>query len=162
MSAADVPRRRHWSDADKFRIVEESFVGHRQMTATARRHGISRSMLTVWRRQYRRGELGSEPSPVFIPVTLPDEAPAPTTRTPLPSNPEARTASGATAYPLDGYAFEGEQDGLVLEGEILLLLDDEQVILRKDDSFSYPSTIPHRFRNNGRSEAVMVWAMAPV
>ena len=80
----------------------------------------------------------------------------------MPSNPEARTASGATAYPLDGYAFEGEQDGLVLEGEILLLLDDEQVILRKDDSFSYPSTIPHRFRNNGRSEAVMVWAMAPV
>ena len=90
LSAADVPRRRHWRNADKLRIVEESFVGHRQVTATARRHGISRSMLTVWRRQYRRGELGSEPPPAFIPVTLPDEAPAPTTRTPLPPNPEAR------------------------------------------------------------------------
>ena len=90
LSAADVPRRRHWGDADKHRIVEESFVGHRQVTATARRYGISRSMLTVWRRQYRRGELGSAPPPAFIPVTLPDEAPAPTTRTPLSSNPEAR------------------------------------------------------------------------
>ena len=58
LSAADVPRRRHWGDADKLRIVEKSFVGQRQVTATARRYGISRSMLTVWRRQYRRGELG--------------------------------------------------------------------------------------------------------
>ncbi len=90
LSAADALRRRHWSDTDKLRIVKESFIGYRQVTATARRHGISRSMLTVWRRQYRRSELGSESLPAFIPVTLPDEAPAPTTRTPLPSNPEAR------------------------------------------------------------------------
>jgi len=47
-------------------------------------------MLTVWRRQYRRGELGNEPPPAFIAVTLTDEASAPTTRTPLPPNPEAR------------------------------------------------------------------------
>ena len=71
-------------------------------------------------------------------------------------------ASRSRKSPLEGYAFEGEQHGLVLEGEILLLLDDEPIVLRKGDSFSYPSTIPHRFRNNGQSEAVMVWAMAPV
>ena len=71
-------------------------------------------------------------------------------------------ASGANDSPLDGYAFEGEQHGVVLEGEILLMLDDERILLRKGDSFSYPSTIPHRFRNDGRTEAVMVWAMAPV
>ena len=71
-------------------------------------------------------------------------------------------SSGPNGSPLDGYAFEGEQHGLVLEGEILLLLDDERIILRKGDSFSYPSTIPHRFRNNGQAEAIMVWAMAPV
>ncbi|WP_247676998.1 transposase [Leisingera sp. HS039] len=40
LSSADAPRRRHWSDADKIRIVEESFVGHRQVAATARRHGV--------------------------------------------------------------------------------------------------------------------------
>jgi len=71
-------------------------------------------------------------------------------------------ASGSNPSPLDGYAFEGEQHGVVLEGEILLLLDDERIILRKGDSFSYPSTIPHRFRNNGQAEAVMIWAMAPI
>jgi transposase len=70
LSAEDVPRRRNWDDAEKIRIVEESFVGHRQVSATARRHGVSRSLLTTWRRQYREGELGGEPSPTFIPLTL--------------------------------------------------------------------------------------------
>ena len=88
LSAADAARRRPWNDADKLRIVEESFAGHRQASATARRHGISRSLLTVWRRQYRNGELGGEPPPAFIPLTLSAEAPA--VRAPLPSNPEAR------------------------------------------------------------------------
>ncbi|WP_260008552.1 transposase [Leisingera sp. M527] len=54
LTAADTPRRRHWSDANKIRIVEERFVGHRQVGATARRHGVSRSLLTIWRQQYRQ------------------------------------------------------------------------------------------------------------
>jgi len=70
LSAADGIRRRQWSDEDKLLIVEESFVGHRQVTATARRHGMCRSLLTTWRRQYRNGELGA-PRPVsFTPVTV--------------------------------------------------------------------------------------------
>jgi len=77
LSAEDVPRRRNWDDADKIRIVEESFVGHRQVSATARRHGVSRSLLTTWRRQYREGELGGEPSPAFIPLTLAPVGPEP-------------------------------------------------------------------------------------
>ncbi|MFG6584675.1 transposase [Sulfitobacter sp. 1A12779] len=48
-------------------------MGHRQVTATARRHGICRSLLTTWRRQYRNGELGSAGSVSFAPVTVPKE-----------------------------------------------------------------------------------------
>ncbi|AXI41350.1 transposase [Sulfitobacter sp. SK011] len=70
LSAADVDRRRYWSDDDKLRIVEESLVGHRQAAATARRHGICRSLLTTWRRQYRNGELGACPAVSFAPVTV--------------------------------------------------------------------------------------------
>lgn len=77
LSAADVPRRRHWSDADKIRIVEESFVGHRQVAATARRHGASRSLLTIWRRQYRDGALGAETPLAFIPLTVSPKASMP-------------------------------------------------------------------------------------
>ncbi|WP_425098596.1 hypothetical protein [Tropicibacter sp. S64] len=40
LSAEDAPRRRHWSDADQIRVVEESHQGHRQphgsMTSSAR------------------------------------------------------------------------------------------------------------------------------
>lgn len=76
LSAADTPRRRHWSDADKIRIVEESFLGHRQVAATARRHGVSRSLLTVWRRLYRDGAPGDHTPPAFIPLTLTPKRPA--------------------------------------------------------------------------------------
>jgi len=62
----------------------------------------------------------------------------------------------------EGYVFEGEQHGLVLTGEITLSLGGEDIILRAGDSFSYPSTIPHRFRNNIDTESTMVWAMTPV
>lgn len=76
LSGADAPRRRHWSDADKIRIVEESFLGHRQVAATARRHGVSRSLLTIWRRQYRDGAPGADALPAFIPLTLSPGPPA--------------------------------------------------------------------------------------
>lgn len=76
LSAADVPRRRHWGDAEKIRIVEESFLGHRQVSATARRHGVSRSLLMIWRRQYRAGELGVDAPPAFIPLAVSPVAPA--------------------------------------------------------------------------------------
>ncbi len=76
LSAVDGIRRRHWSDEDKLRIVEESFVGHRQVAATARRHGMCRSLLTIWRRQYRNGELGASRSVSFAPVTVTKDVPA--------------------------------------------------------------------------------------
>ncbi|MGK8236614.1 IS66-like element accessory protein TnpA [Roseovarius sp. MS2] len=51
-------------------MVEESHRGHRQVSAIARRHGISRSLLTVWRRQYRNGELSMASGAAFVPVKM--------------------------------------------------------------------------------------------
>ncbi len=62
----------------------------------------------------------------------------------------------------EGYVFDGEQHGIVVQGEVELTLGDDVIHLKAGDSFSYPSTIPHRFRNAGHEEARMVWAMAPV
>jgi len=87
LSAADGVRRRHWSDADKLRIVEESFVGHRQASATARRHGISRSLLTTWRRQFRNGELGAMRTPMFTPVAVAATPPTSASEPPPASSP---------------------------------------------------------------------------
>lgn len=70
--------------------------------------------------------------------------------------------AGAPPEPLDGYRFEGEQHAVVLSGEVELRLGDEVIALRAGDSFSYPSSIAHRFRNRRDEEATMVWAMSPV
>ncbi|MEV8469050.1 transposase, partial [Fluviibacterium sp. DFM31] len=90
LSAADGVRRRNWSDADKLRIVEESFAGHRQVSATARRHGVSRSLLTVWRRQFRNGGFAGGGSPTFVPVIVSDESRGTALPASQPPNPQAR------------------------------------------------------------------------
>lgn len=58
--AGDLGRRRTWSTAEKRRIVEESYRGHRQGSVVARRHGISRGLLTQWRKAYHLGLLDGE------------------------------------------------------------------------------------------------------
>lgn len=76
-AADEVGRRRHWSDEDKVRIVEESLRGYRQGSATARRYGISRSLLSIWRREYRSGTLGApEAGGGFVPLVMEGVPPA--------------------------------------------------------------------------------------
>jgi transposase len=76
-AADEVGRRRHWSDEDKIRIVEESLRGYRQGSATARRYGISRSLLSIWRREYRSGTLGApEAGGGFVPLVMESAPPA--------------------------------------------------------------------------------------
>jgi transposase len=47
-------RRRDWSDAEKARIVAESFSLDRSVSDVARRNGVSRGLLNVWRREARQ------------------------------------------------------------------------------------------------------------
>ena len=70
LSVDDVGRRRDWSDEEKVRIVEESLQGFRQGSVTARRYGLSRSLLTRWRREYRSGLLNVSGSTGFVPLSI--------------------------------------------------------------------------------------------
>ena len=80
-AADDVGRRRYWSDEDKIRIVEESLRGYRQGSASARRYGISRSLLSIWRREYRSGTLGApEAGGGFVPLVMESALPEPAER----------------------------------------------------------------------------------
>ena len=77
LTVTDTGRRRRWTDAEKFRIVEESYAAPRLVAATARRHRISRSLLTRWRREARAGLLVAEGDRVpFAPVVVAPEAAA--------------------------------------------------------------------------------------
>lgn len=86
LEVVETGRRRRWSDAEKLRIVAESMAGSRLVSATARRHGISRWQLNTWRRQVREGRLvGDETvdgAPAFAAVTL-----APDVETAAPAAP---------------------------------------------------------------------------
>ncbi|MFT4167103.1 MAG: transposase [Microlunatus sp.] len=65
--------RRRFSDKAKLEIVAESYSGRRMGSATARKHGITRSQLNDWRRAAETGRLGPIPADGFIPaLVLPD------------------------------------------------------------------------------------------
>ncbi|WP_246661632.1 IS66-like element accessory protein TnpA [Tardiphaga sp. vice304] len=71
-------RRRRWTDDKKLRIVLESLRTPRAVSSTARRHGISRSLLLIWRRSFEASTGDSErPKPAFVPAMVVDEAAAP-------------------------------------------------------------------------------------
>jgi transposase len=54
-------RRANWPAREKARIVMESLDPEANISEVARRNGVSRGLLTVWRRQAR--ELGMAPAP---------------------------------------------------------------------------------------------------
>ena len=89
LSVTDTGRGRRWTDAEKVRIVEESFGPRGSVAETARRHDIGRTLLVRWRRQYRSGVLmgGSSDAMTFMPVKVTSpEAP--------PPEPEAIASAG--------------------------------------------------------------------
>ncbi|WP_020592858.1 cupin domain-containing protein [Kiloniella laminariae] len=56
---------------------------------------------------------------------------------------------------------ESEEAGIVVRGEIELTVGDQRKILREGDGFYFDSRIPHRWRNPGTVEAVIVSACTP-
>ena len=62
-------RRRRWSAAEKARIVAETDARGAQVADIARRHGISRGLLYMWRRLARR-ERDDAVLPGLVPVVV--------------------------------------------------------------------------------------------
>ena len=62
--------RRHWSDAEKARIVEEAIAPGAVVSQVARRHGMAPQHLFTWIRQARRARARTEPAPLFVPALV--------------------------------------------------------------------------------------------
>ncbi len=67
--------------------------------------------------------------------------------------PGAESGTSATSH-------KGAEAGLVVSGEMVLYLEDESYRLRAGDSFAFSSQVPHRFLNDTREPAVIVWSVA--
>ncbi|WP_404655250.1 transposase [Bradyrhizobium sp. USDA 336] len=61
-------RRRRWTSEEKARIVAESFEEGANISEVARRNGVSRGLLTVWRRQVAARSAGKAQN--FVPSKL--------------------------------------------------------------------------------------------
>jgi transposase len=69
LEVVDTGRRRRWSEDEKLKIVLESLRTPRQISATARRYGVSRSLLIRWRRAFR-AEHAAERQIGFVPAMV--------------------------------------------------------------------------------------------
>ncbi|MGF6425636.1 IS66-like element accessory protein TnpA [Bradyrhizobium elkanii] len=65
-------RRRRWTGEEKARIVAESFEAEANISEVARRNGVSRGLLTVWRRQVTAAVAGKAPN--FVPIQIDAES----------------------------------------------------------------------------------------
>ena len=71
LEIVETGRQRRWSEDEKLKIVMESYQSSRQVAATARRHGISRSLLHGWRRALRAARTEAAGALAgFVPATL--------------------------------------------------------------------------------------------
>ncbi len=61
----------------------------------------------------------------------------------------------------EAYSHKGDEAGVVVEGELELWIGDRYFRLGLGDSFSFPSSTPHRWRNPGETTARVVWVITP-
>jgi transposase len=83
---AGVERRRRWRLEGKLRTVAEAGEPGARFAEVARRHEVSRSVLWTWRKQVRQGALAPEPVPMFVPVQVTADVPAPLGSVPAASS----------------------------------------------------------------------------
>ncbi|WP_237477091.1 IS66-like element accessory protein TnpA [Lichenibacterium dinghuense] len=70
LNVVELGRRRRWSEDEKLRIVMESLEAPRLVSPTARRYGISRSLLMAWRRALKVERAAPDPAPAFVPAVV--------------------------------------------------------------------------------------------
>jgi transcriptional regulator with XRE-family HTH domain len=61
----------------------------------------------------------------------------------------------------ESYSHEGEEFLYVLRGELDIALDDEEYRLKPGDSFYFESSMPHHWKNPGKSETWVLWVNTP-
>lgn len=53
----------------------------------------------------------------------------------------------------------GEECGYILQGELKIILGNQEIYLKEGDSICFQSTTPHRYVNVGQRVSISIWAM---
>jgi transcriptional regulator with XRE-family HTH domain len=59
------------------------------------------------------------------------------------------------------YTHEGEEFGIVLKGELELIINDKVHVVRENESFYFTSQTPHNWNNKSKEDAIVVWVITP-
>lgn len=59
------------------------------------------------------------------------------------------------------YTHKGEEAGFILSGSLELWVGKRHFVMRQGDTFTFKSTQPHRYRNPGPVDTVVVWVITP-
>src|SRR4030042_2958097 len=58
------------------------------------------------------------------------------------------------------YSHIGEEFGIVLQGKLEINLNGKSYFVRKNESFSFSSQIPHSWSNPGKKKTVVIWVVS--
>jgi transposase len=123
LEVVDTGRRRRWSEDEKLKIVLESLQAPRQVAATARRYGVSRSLLLRWRGLFRpEPKDAAAPQVGFVPARVVADLGA----TPGPVGP---ASSGAIEIEFAAGArmrITGTVDAAMLKAAVAALADGQR------------------------------------
>jgi transposase len=123
LEVVETGRRRRWSEDEKLRIVLESLQAPRQVAATARRYGVSRSLLLRWRRSFRPEPTDAAGQQMgFVPARVVAESET-------PPGPVGPTSSGAIEIEFAAGArmrITGAVDAATLKAAVAALADGRQ------------------------------------
>ncbi|MCX5825564.1 MAG: XRE family transcriptional regulator [Deltaproteobacteria bacterium] len=64
-------------------------------------------------------------------------------------------------YEEEWYNHEGEEFGLILEGQYEVTVENEVYILNEGDSIYFPSHLPHKMRGIGNKKCRTLWVITP-
>ena len=56
---------------------------------------------------------------------------------------------------------EGEEAAIIIQGRLEVTVGDQKRVLGPGDAYLFPSTLPHRFRNVGKSPCILISACTP-
>ena len=118
--AHPVARRRRWSEAERLRIVAESYRPGVSVSMVARRNDMNANLLFTWRRRYGKGAAGSGSGGLVPVVVEPGGSPA----TPTDSAAGSGSAAGRMEIALsDGLRVivDREVDGSALARVLAVL-----------------------------------------
>jgi transposase len=93
-AVAQEGERRQYSEAERRRIVEETYVPGASVSVVARRHDVNANLVFKWRQRYGRQD---EPAGFLPVVATPEPAPAVAAAAPAEPSPRRRRPRKATS-----------------------------------------------------------------